>query len=66
MTCNKRAMCQYRALSCRVLSKSVRAQEYDFEEPSGPPSQEGALAALHGIPRVGAGLFHPAGPQIQG
>ena len=49
-----------------MLSKSVRAQEYDFEEPSGPPSQEGALAALHGIPRVGAGLFHPAGPQIQG
>ena len=35
----------------------MRVQEYDPEEPSGPPSQEGALAALHGIPSAGAGLF---------
>ena len=40
-----------------VQSGIVHVQQSELDEPSGSPSQEGALAALHGIPSACAGQY---------
>ena len=42
--------------SDHALKDCVALQWRGLEQPSGPPSEEGALAALHGISASGAGM----------
>ena len=42
--------------SNHALKGCVVLQWRGLEQPSGPPSEEGALAALHGISASGAGM----------